>query len=89
MIAYCLRGLAGVAVDRGEHQQAARSFAAASRIHEDDTPLPPVYRARYNQDLDGLRTNLDPTAFDAAWTEGGALSTEQAITLALSRTNTQ
>jgi hypothetical protein len=42
-----------------------------------------VERADYERNLDAVRAALDEDAFTAAWADGQAMTTEQAITYAL------
>jgi len=65
---------------------AVRIFGAAHALRQAiGAPILPVDQAEYTQRLNSLRTALDAPNFDACWAEGGALTYEQAITLALAQ----
>jgi predicted ATPase/DNA-binding CsgD family transcriptional regulator len=86
-IAYSLLGLAGVAVSRGRPARAARLWGAAEALREaDGLPLSPFVRSLsdYEGDLATARAGLDERSFAAAWSEGRAMTPEQAIEYALS-----
>jgi DNA-binding SARP family transcriptional activator len=66
------------------HRQASRLFGAAALLRERiRTPLPPLFRSRYDQDVMRARSMMGEEAFAKAWAEGRALTMEQAIELAL------
>ena len=75
-----LECLARLAADGGNHPYAARLFGAAhgirQRTGEDRFPM---YQAGYDAAVATAREALGQDAFDAAWDEGAALSTEEAI----------
>jgi DNA-binding CsgD family transcriptional regulator len=74
-----LEGLAGLALDCGQPEPAARLFGAAERLREViGAPLPPVSRAEYERDLAALRGGLPAEARAAAWEAGRAMSAERA-----------
>jgi predicted ATPase len=82
-VAVCLEGLAAVGA-AGQPERAARLWGAAATLRAArGMPLPSVERARYEQAVTAARMVLGPTAFDAAWAEGAALTSEQAIAVAL------
>ena len=63
---------------------AARLFGAAAALRQTiGAPIPPVDQAEYTQSINTLRTTLGDQTFAVHWAEGGTLSYEQAITLAL------
>jgi hypothetical protein len=72
----------------GSSLGAARLWGAAARLREDiGAPLPPNERPRYDRRVAAARAALgDDTAFARAWHEGGALTLEHAIELALENT---
>ena len=81
-VAYSLEGLAGA---RGEGVRSARLFGAAERLREDiAAPLPPVDRAGYERSMVASRAQLDGATWEAAWKQGRAMSTEEAVEHALS-----
>jgi non-specific serine/threonine protein kinase len=79
-----VQGLAAVAVAEGRALRAARLYGAGSALHE-AVGVPPwrVERAVQEQDERRLREKLGDPAFDAAWTEGQAMTRERAIAEAL------
>jgi DNA-binding CsgD family transcriptional regulator len=84
-VAYCLEGFAGLAGARGEGVRSARLFGAAQRLREDiAAPLPPVDRAGYERSMVASRAQLDGATWEAAWKQGRAMSTEEAVDHALS-----
>jgi predicted ATPase/class 3 adenylate cyclase/DNA-binding CsgD family transcriptional regulator len=76
----CLAALAG---DGGSRREAARLFGAAhgSRQRIGDVRFK-VWDAGYEASVAAVRDALGEQDFDAAWAEGAALSTEEAITYA-------
>jgi predicted ATPase/class 3 adenylate cyclase/DNA-binding CsgD family transcriptional regulator len=76
----CLATLAG---DAGSHREAARLFGAAHGIRERIGEIRfKIYDAGYQASVTALRDALGEQDFDAAWAEGAALSTEEAIAYA-------
>ena len=76
----CLVTLAG---DAGSHREAARLVGAAHAIRERmDAVRFKVYDAGYEALMVALRDAMGEQDFDAAWAEGAALSTEEAIAYA-------
>ncbi|SOJ55866.1 Putative HTH-type transcriptional regulator [Mycobacterium simulans] len=76
----CLAGLAG---DAGTHTEGARLFGAAEAIRRRIGVVRfIIYQAEYEASVATLRDAMDRKDFDAAWTEGAALSTEEAIAYA-------
>ncbi len=83
-IVYCLAGLGGVRGALGETILAARLFGAAEAIMEaTGITYDPIDRAIYARLEAALQQGRDLAEFAAARVEGRALSTEQAIALAL------
>ena len=78
-----LECLGTLAVDAGGHREAARLFGAAEAIRQ---PMGAVrfkiYDASYHASVAVLRNAMDKNAFQTAWTEGAALSTDEAIAYA-------
>jgi predicted ATPase/class 3 adenylate cyclase/DNA-binding CsgD family transcriptional regulator len=76
----CLGTLAG---DAGSHREAARLFGAAhgtrQRIGEVRSK---IYDAGHEASVTALREAMGEKDFDAAWSDGAALSTEEAIAYA-------
>ena len=76
----CLAYLAGAG---GNQNEAARLFGAAEAFRERMRMVRfKVHQAGYESSLAALRDAMDETDFDAAWAEGAALSTEEAIAYA-------
>jgi predicted ATPase/DNA-binding CsgD family transcriptional regulator len=77
-IAPALEGLAAVVAAQGESTWAARLWGKAEAQRETiNTPLPPLYRADYEQAVALARSQLDELSFAAAWAEGRAMTLEQ------------
>ena len=90
-IAWCLAGFGAVAVaterrlEQDTDGRAARLLGAAEAIHGSlDIPWLPLYRRDFDQAVATLRARQPETAFTAAWTEGKAMTLEQAIAYAIS-----
>jgi DNA-binding CsgD family transcriptional regulator len=76
----CLGTLAG---DAGSHREAARLFGAAEAIRQRMGAVRfKVWDAGYEASVAALRDAMGENDFDAAWAEGAALSTEEAIAYA-------
>ncbi len=76
----CLGTLAG---DAGNHREATRFFGAALAIRERRGAVRfKVWDADHHAAVAALRDAMGQQDFDAAWTEGAALSTEEAIAYA-------
>jgi DNA-binding CsgD family transcriptional regulator len=76
----CLARLDG---DAGSHREAARFFGAAHAIRERRGAVRfKVFDAGYEASVAALRDALGERDFDAAWAEGAAMSTEEAIAYA-------
>jgi predicted ATPase/class 3 adenylate cyclase/DNA-binding CsgD family transcriptional regulator len=75
--------LASLAVQTCNYTGAARLFgvSAAVRRRTGEVRLP-IYQSVYDASVEALRKALDDNDFDAAWAEGAAMSTEQAIAYA-------
>jgi predicted ATPase/DNA-binding SARP family transcriptional activator/DNA-binding CsgD family transcriptional regulator len=86
-IQYCLTGLAGVAASRGWPARAARLWGAEESMSEAFGGRI-VREGRATIDYEGrlaeARSQLDGSAWAAAWTEGRTMTPEQAIEYALS-----
>jgi non-specific serine/threonine protein kinase len=80
---FSMEALALVAVALGDAKRAARLWGAASawRVAINE-PLPPAYQRDYAAAITQARTQLGEEAYESAWSEGHAMSPEQAITLA-------
>jgi hypothetical protein len=81
---YSLEALGLVAVALGDAKRAARLWGAASAWREAiNEPLPPPYQRDYAPSVTQARTQLGEETYASAWSEGHAMSPEQAIALAL------
>ncbi|MGZ6779246.1 MAG: response regulator transcription factor, partial [Mycobacterium sp.] len=68
------------ACEEGNHRHAARLFGTAEAIRAAmDVVRWPVYSIGYDVSVGAARETLGDSDFDAAWCEGAALSTEEAI----------
>jgi DNA-binding CsgD family transcriptional regulator len=76
----CLAGVVGAA---GSNREAARLFGAADAVrHKTGIVRFKVYDDGYAASVNVVRDALGDTDFDAAWAEGGCLSTLEAIAYA-------
>jgi predicted ATPase len=84
-IAYCLKGLADVLVQRGTHEGiAVELFSAAERMLSSiGAGITPCDRIETDRYLAMLQARMEPTAWEVAWSAGQLRTPEQAITLAL------
>jgi DNA-binding CsgD family transcriptional regulator len=75
-----LECLARTAIEAGSHREAARVFGAADalRRRSGETHFA-VHQADYEVWVESLRNAMDQKDFEGAWSEGAALSTEEAI----------
>jgi predicted ATPase/transcriptional regulator with XRE-family HTH domain len=81
---FSLEALALVAVALGNAKRAARLWGAASAWRETiNQPLPPTYQRDYAASVTQARTQLGEEVYASAWSEGRAMSPEQAVALAL------
>lgn len=86
MIFFHLMGLAAVATHRGQARRAAKLFGASEVLQETGGfSFATLASGGYDYEgyLDLVRTGLDRETFETAWSEGRALSTEDAIGYAL------
>ncbi len=82
-VADTLECLARLATDDANHPYAARLVGAAETIrHRMGHARLPLYQAGYDATVATVREGLGQDDFDAAWAEGAALSTEEAIAYA-------
>jgi predicted ATPase/class 3 adenylate cyclase/DNA-binding CsgD family transcriptional regulator len=78
-----LECLAGLASEAGNREQGARLFGATEAIRQRmGTVRFRLYDADYESSVSSLRNSMGENDFDAAWAEGAALSTEEAIAYA-------
>ncbi|HEX5839824.1 MAG TPA: tetratricopeptide repeat protein [Anaerolineales bacterium] len=81
---FSMEALALVAVALGDAKRAARLWGAASAWREAINELLPLsYQRDYAASISQARTQLGEELYASAWSEGRAMSPEQAIALAL------
>ena len=81
---FTLEALGLVAAALGDAKRAARLWGAASAWREAiNEPLPLTYQRDYAASITQARTQLGEEVYASAWSEGHAMSPEQAIALAL------
>jgi DNA-binding CsgD family transcriptional regulator len=79
-IATALEGLAAVTGLQGQPVGAARLYGSAESLRTRlGAPLIPIDRPYYQQSVAAIRGQLDEPAFLKAWTEGQAMTLEEAI----------
>jgi tetratricopeptide (TPR) repeat protein len=79
-IAPVLEGLARVAAQQSEPEQAARLWGAAEALRKTiEAPMPPVERTAYERAVEEARRHAHEEAFASAWAEGYALPLEQVL----------
>jgi predicted ATPase len=72
-----------IACAGGQGQRAVQLFAAANRIREDaGTPMTPDEKTYFDGQLNILRNTMDHAQFALLWSQGQALTMDQAIDLA-------
>src|SRR5215207_540885 len=84
--AYCLQGLAGLAASEGRLARAVRLWGAAEALLEKIEAAAYIYapdRSVYQDQVSAARAQLDKEAWEAAWAEGRAMTSERAIEYAL------
>jgi hypothetical protein len=80
---FSLEALGLVAAALGDAKRAARLWGAASAWRETiNELLPPSYQRDYAASITQARTQLGEEDYASAWSEGHAMSPEQAIALA-------
>jgi predicted ATPase/class 3 adenylate cyclase len=83
-IAHELECFAFIAKIQEEDKRAARLFGAAEILRENiNIPMNPSERVEYDREVNDLRANMDEATFAKCWSEGRALTMEQAIEYAL------
>ena len=84
LVTLCLRGIAAIAVAGGDARAAATLLGGFDRIVERiGAILSPAEKEDLDATIAQARDALGNDAFDAAWAEGGGLSLDQAVELAL------
>jgi predicted ATPase/DNA-binding CsgD family transcriptional regulator len=82
--AYCLEGFAGLAGARRQGERAARLWGAAEALRSNlGAGVPPETRPYYECSMAAARARLGEAAWEAAFAEGMAMSSEEAAEYAL------
>jgi predicted ATPase/class 3 adenylate cyclase/DNA-binding CsgD family transcriptional regulator len=82
-MATTLESLAELAATEGSHREAARLFGAAEAMRQRTSEVRfPHFDAECKARVDELQIAMGPGDFEAAWVEGAALSTDEAIAYA-------
>jgi hypothetical protein len=85
-VAECLEELAAVAIGASNPARAARLYSAAGTLRETiGAPLWPAELQAQTRTLETLRAGLGPVEFEQAWADGRVMSTDDAVSLALTR----
>jgi tetratricopeptide (TPR) repeat protein len=86
-VANQLESFAFLAITTRDGGRAARLLGAAEALREQSgDAMSPRERVDYEGEVGLLRELLEPSAFDAAWADGRALTADAAVTLAVSIT---
>lgn len=84
MAARCIAAIGGLALERGQLDQAATLLSAAQHYFAERPPfLAPADIAEYDRDIAACRAQLGDETFAVAWTAGQALDLAQACEWAL------
>jgi non-specific serine/threonine protein kinase len=82
-----VEGIARAVAAKGQSRQAARLLAAAASLRRaTQDPLRPAEQIAYDKSVAAVRETLGTEAFEIAWAEGAALTSEQAVAAALTPT---
>lgn len=88
-ICFVMEALANLAAQTHAPGRAARLWSAAERLREYvGMPIPPTYQSDYAPLVDTVRLELGALVFSAAWSEGRAMTLEQAVKYALGENET-
>ena len=80
VIAMSLVGLGEVVAAQRQLAWAAQLWGAAEALRDAiDVPIPPAERADYERSLSAARVHLGERAFAAAWSQGRAMTPDQAL----------
>jgi hypothetical protein len=80
---YAIEGLAGLNINQGQPERAARLFAWADAMREKmGDHRPPVEQASVERDLAIIHSQLNDVEFAKLLAEGRSITVEQAIALA-------
>jgi hypothetical protein len=82
-IAVSFNGLGEVAIQQGQFARAARLFGAADALRQViGAPLPQTAREDFERDVALLQSRAGEAEFTRAWSEGRAMTLEQAVAYA-------
>jgi predicted ATPase/class 3 adenylate cyclase len=83
-VAHQLECFGFIAIAQEQNERALQLFAAANTLREKgSTPMTPDEKVYFDEQLRGVRDRLDKTQFNSIWSNGRAMTMEQAIQLAL------
>ena len=83
-VAHELECIAFIIRKKGQAQRAANLLGAAERLRQAiDSSMTSMERVEYEQEISALRAQMDEAALTAAWSEGRAMTMDEAITLAV------
>ena len=88
-VSYYLEGLSSISASEGDPERAARLWGAAEAILEKIEVITYPHaadRSLNEEQLAAARESLDERAWEEAWTEGRAMTTEEAVAYALEAT---
>jgi tetratricopeptide (TPR) repeat protein len=81
---FALESIATLALRRNQPEKAVRLLSAADALRKNtNSPLPLPDHSSYQNNLSSVKEQLDPSMFDFLWSEGRAMTTDQAIAVAL------
>lgn len=84
-IAHELECMAYILIKRETPERAATLFGAAEALREAiDTEMTSLERVEYDREVTALRAGMDDSDFNRLWSQGRALTMDEAIQLALS-----
>lgn len=82
--AFCLEVFAGLAGARAQGARSTRLYGATDALREAvGAPLPPIDRPDHDHKVAAARAQLDEQIWRTAWTEGQAMSLNEAVAYAL------
>jgi tetratricopeptide (TPR) repeat protein len=87
-VAHQLECFGFIALAQNEDRRALQLFAAANAFREKGgTPMTPDEQTYFGEQLKNVRERLDAKQFNSLWSQGRAMTMEQAIELAVEATN--
>jgi len=83
-VAHELECIAFIFRRKGQAHRAANLLGAAEALRQAiDSSMTDIEGVEYDREVSALRTQLDEAAFTTSWSEGRAMTMDEAITLAL------